>query len=389
MSIQKTRPNLQDEEPVISSRVSELEDICTSRLKVTKSFNGDDHLQQPTNDSTLNLGENDDRGTSRKYQDLQLVLEKWTQLIFLCNIAAPIAAIIFSWYAPRMINISSSLKYDITSWNLFYLCCALAWFNLLKSHRDLRTLLQEMRTLSLIVAGLQCLSHIILSTSSIIACWISADGFQRPLFSYATFPFLQFSSTLLLPVIQLLICTESIIHSGNHSPFSKIELNEIPPHLEIASREICDVAHMVTSIIEQYAPIFISPVSQEYLSSCSIAMPIASTLAISTAMKQIIHISSGLQKPTSSPPQGQVQTNNFDLCELLQSVGDAMEGVCATSDVAMVIYFTDSEWKSICIESNPGFLRHGLIRVSKKLFMLSIGTFCFLTFKYTRFLQRY
>ncbi|KAG2184201.1 hypothetical protein INT44_009216 [Umbelopsis vinacea] len=364
MSIHKPRPNLQDEEPVINSRVSELEDIWTSRRrKGTQSFNSDDHLQQPINGEALYMGENDDRGTSRKYQELQLILVKWTRLIILCNMAAPMAAIVVSWYAPLMMNKSSNLKYDITSWNLFYLCCALAWFNLLKSHRDLRSLLQELRTVSLIVAGLQCLSHIFLSIFCIISCWISAEGFQRPLFSYATFPFLQFSSTILLPVIQLLISIESITQSRDYSPRIETQLNDMPPHLEVASQEIHDVAHMVTSIIEQYAPIFISPASQEYLSSCSIAMPIASTLAIGTAMKEIIHISSCLQKPISSSPQGQVQTSKFDLCELLQSVGDAMEGLCASLDVGMVIYFADSEWKSIWIESNPGSLRHGLIRV--------------------------
>lgn len=371
MSVLKPRPDLQDKEPVINSKVSELEDIRTSRLKATQSFDNDDQLQQTISGTALNMGENDDRGASRKYQNLQLVLEKWTRLIILCNIAAPIAAIIVSWYAPLMINKSSHLKYDITSWNLFYLCCALAWINLLKSHRGLRSLLQELRTLSLIVAGLQCLSHIILSTFYIISCWISTEGFQRPLFSYATFPFLQFSSTLLLPVVQLLISTENIIQSEDDDLISKLEPSDMPSHLGMASREIRDVAHMVTSIIEQYAPISISPASQEFLSSCSIAMPIASTLAISTAMKQIIHISSCLQQVTPNPPQGQVQvqTSAFDLCELLQSVGDAMEGLCATLDVAMVIYVTDNEWRNICIESNPGFLRHGLIKVSTTGFL--------------------
>lgn len=366
MSVLKPRPDLQDEEPVINTKVSELEDIRTSRLKATHTFNNDDQLQQPLDRSALmNMGENDDRGASRKYRNLQMVLEQWTRLILFCNIAAPIAAIIVSWSAPLMINKSSNLKYDITSWNLFYFCCSLAWFNLLKSHRELRSLLGELRTLSLIVAGLQCLSHIILSTFYIISCWIRTEGFQRPLFSYATFPFLQFSSTLLLPVVQLLISTESIIQSENDNLISKLEPTDLPSHLEIVSREIRDVAHMVTSIIEQYAPISISPASQESLSSCSIAMPFASTLAISTAMKQIIHISSCLQQDTPNPPQGQVHTSAFDLCELLQSVGDAMEGLCATLDVAMVIYVTDNEWRHICIESNSGYLRHGLIKVSK------------------------
>jgi osomolarity two-component system response regulator SSK1 len=166
-----------------------------------------------------------------------------------------------------------------------------------------------------------------------------------------------------------LISTENIIQSEDDDLISKLEPNDMPSYLGIASREIRDVAHMVTSIIEQYAPISRSPASQEFLSSCSIAMPIASTLAITTAMKQIIHISSCLQQVTPNPPQGQVQTSAFDLCELLQSVGDAMDGLCATLDVAMVIYVTDNEWRNICIESNSGFLRHGLIKVSKTGFL--------------------
>jgi hypothetical protein len=365
MSIPESRPNLTKEELVINAKVAEIEGKQTTPLNPSPSFDNVDNPQPALSEEVHYLDKQDSWATSKKSRGLQQVLEQWTQLVIVCNIAAPLAAITVSWYASPMIGKSSNLKYDVTSWNLFYLCCACVWFNLLNDHRDLKSLLQILRKVSLIVVRLQCLSRLILSIFSIITCWTSSEGLKLSLFSYTTFPLLQFASTLLLPVIQLLIATESTLHDEDGYPCSKLEQHDMPSRIKFASQEVHDVAHMVTSIIEQYAQTSISTASQAALSSCSIAMPIVSILAIGTAMKHAIHVSSCLQQSPNRSTNNPMHNNSFDLCELLQSVGDAIEGICAMRDVAMVIYFTDSEWKEIYIESNQGYLRHGLINVSR------------------------
>jgi hypothetical protein len=94
------------------------------------------------------------------------------------------------------------------------------------------------------------------------------------------------------------------------------------------------------------------------------------------AMKQATHISSCLQHfavnnicnengnsqlPHSNDPP--TEEENFDISEVLQSIGDAMEGLCTIYKVPLVIYFADSEWRSINIVSKPAVLRHSIIEV--------------------------
>lgn len=371
------------------SEMNQLPNLCQSLsaeleeplgFKITTSF--DDPERKRDAGSSLPPWHMYDENPS--IERVATVLKQWTQWIIILNICAPIVAIVISLYAPPMINRSSILKYDFTSWNIFYLGCALIWLNaysLFKEGRKLGRLLCDLRNYSLAIAGIQCLTHVILSIHPILNYWISSEDLSCPLFCYATFPPLQFASTYLIPIIQLLITIDHSfsIEDSHRTPLSskvyRIEHN-LASHVARASQEVQDVAHMVNSILEQYAPTSILSATQETLSTCSISMPIASTLAITTAMKQAMHISSclhhltepnfrpqGKYSSSSLVPQLRMKNENFDISEVLQTVGDAMEGLCTKYKVPLVICFADSEWRSINIVGNQSALRHGLIQV--------------------------
>jgi osomolarity two-component system response regulator SSK1 len=146
--------------------------------------------------------------------------------------------------------------------------------------------------------------------------------------------------------------------------------------LTTVSQEIQDVALMVITTLEQFSPASILFSAHELLSACSIAVPIASISAINTTIRQVCHVSSHLQLLSKLTIQAWTKSNNnliqlpdlilaeFDIGELLQSLGDALAGVAAKLDVHLVIYHCDNNLHHTLVIGDEGAIRHALLNVS-------------------------
>lgn len=149
--------------------------------------------------------------------------------------------------------------------------------------------------------------------------------------------------------------------------------------LSTVSQEIRDAALMIIATLEQFSPSSILSNTHELLSACSIAVPIASISAINTTIKQACHISSHLnlmarmlRDPGSlddTPEQERVKSNvsqDFDMGELLQNVGDALAGMSAKLGVHFVIYHTDNGLYYPNVVGDQDAIKHALINVSSE-----------------------
>ncbi|KAG2201024.1 hypothetical protein INT47_006568 [Mucor saturninus] len=144
--------------------------------------------------------------------------------------------------------------------------------------------------------------------------------------------------------------------------------------ISTVSQEIQDVALMVITTLEQFSPAnILANHTHELLSACSIAVPIASISAINTTIRQVCHVSSHLELLSKLTIQAWTRSNihllqlptlvsaEFDIGELLQSLGDALAGVAAKLGVDFVIYHCDNRLHHTVVIGDEGAIRHALL----------------------------
>ncbi|OBZ87943.1 hypothetical protein A0J61_03999 [Choanephora cucurbitarum] len=143
--------------------------------------------------------------------------------------------------------------------------------------------------------------------------------------------------------------------------------------LAIASQEMKDIASTIMATIEQFAPSSILSNTHELLSACSIAVPTTSISAINTMVKQTCHISSHftlliklLQSSDHAPVQSYI-CREFDVGELIQSVGDALAGMSAKLGVHLIIYHMDDVLYYPNVMGDEDATRHALISLLKNM----------------------
>ncbi|KAI8647301.1 hypothetical protein BD408DRAFT_408956 [Parasitella parasitica] len=150
--------------------------------------------------------------------------------------------------------------------------------------------------------------------------------------------------------------------------------------LTTVSQELRDAALMVMATLEQFSPSSILCNTHELLSACSIAVPIASISAMNTTIKQACHISSHLnliarmlREANSAnvlPEQDRVKSNvsqEFDVGELMQNVGDALAGMSAKLGVHFVIYHTDNGFFYPNVVGDEDAVKHALINLLRNM----------------------
>ncbi|KAL7330257.1 Two-component response regulator SSK1p [Mucor circinelloides] len=150
--------------------------------------------------------------------------------------------------------------------------------------------------------------------------------------------------------------------------------------MSTVSQEIRDAALMVIATLEQFSPSSILSNTHELLSACSIAVPIASISAINTTIKQACHISSHLnlvarmlrdsESLDDIPEQERVKSNvsqDFDVGELLQNVGDALAGMSAKLGVHFVVFHTDNGLYYPNVIGDEDAIKHALINLLRNL----------------------
>ncbi|CEP09254.1 hypothetical protein [Parasitella parasitica] len=146
--------------------------------------------------------------------------------------------------------------------------------------------------------------------------------------------------------------------------------------LSTVSQEIRDAALMVMATLEQFSPSSILSNTHELLSACSIAVPIASISAMNTTIKQACHISSHLNLVARMLRQSLVEeqdkvksyvSEEFDMGELIQNVGDALAGMSAKLGVHFVVYHTDNGLYYPNVVGDQDAVKHALINLLRNM----------------------
>ncbi|TFK74359.1 hypothetical protein BDN72DRAFT_833269 [Pluteus cervinus] len=156
---------------------------------------------------------------------------------------------------------------------------------------------------------------------------------------------------------------------------SSARIHKLPPfQLELCdlSVEVADLVQVLLQTLLQVSPPQILDSVKEQISACSLSVPLPSISAMLTALKNLNFISANASSfcnhhqksihaeahdPVTPPPT----LNDFDLGELLQSVGDAVSGIAAEAGVDFVLYHGDR--RHVRVRGNEGGILYLLTHV--------------------------
>ncbi|KAF5361595.1 hypothetical protein D9757_011539 [Collybiopsis confluens] len=138
------------------------------------------------------------------------------------------------------------------------------------------------------------------------------------------------------------------------------------------SLELADSVQMVIQTMLQISPTQILDPAKEQFSACSMAVPAPSMSAMLTAMKNLNYISANMAAFAAeetlledTPLFSNRKHNDFDIGELLQSVGDALSASVAQAGVDLVLFHGDATLKHVWVKGDEpcmSYLLSHLIR---------------------------
>lgn len=133
------------------------------------------------------------------------------------------------------------------------------------------------------------------------------------------------------------------------------------------SVELADCVQMIIQTMLQVSPAQILDPAKEQFSACSLSVPTPSMSAMFTTLKNLNYISANmeafLEPPGSSKHRACNPQNDFDIGEVLQSVGDALSGAASRAGVDLVIFHGDVGMKHTSVTGNENGLSFALIHV--------------------------
>ncbi|KAI0650166.1 hypothetical protein C8Q79DRAFT_369791 [Trametes meyenii] len=169
-----------------------------------------------------------------------------------------------------------------------------------------------------------------------------------------------------------------------------------PAHLEELSLELADSVQMVIQTLLQLSPPQVLDPAKEQFSACSLSIPTPSVSAMFTSMKNLNYMSANMaafsldpsvpaDTPTIRRPKGEDGSStyvDFDVGEMLQSVGDALSGVAAQVGVDLVLFHDDLGMRHVAVKGDESGLSYTLshilrqiISVARKGDSIEIGLF--------------
>ncbi|KAL5488284.1 MGSSK1 [Sanghuangporus weigelae] len=163
-------------------------------------------------------------------------------------------------------------------------------------------------------------------------------------------------------------------------PPSPLALADSPnARLQELSVELADSVEMVIQTLLQVSPPHLLDPAKEQFSACSLSVPSPSISAMLTAMKNLNYMSANMatladdlrtlpslstEQETSSASSS-VQ-NDFDIGELLQSVGDSLSGTAAQAGVELVLYHADVGMKHVSVRGDECGISYALSHIIKQ-----------------------
>lgn len=159
------------------------------------------------------------------------------------------------------------------------------------------------------------------------------------------------------------------VSEGASSPVVNEEEPELE-HFRELSLELADSVQMVIQTLLQLSPPQVLDPAKEQFSACSLPIPTPSISAMFTTMKNLNYMSANmsqlscetLKSDSPSPIFPTVQTD-FDVGEMLQSVGDAVSGVAAQAGIDLVLFHSDVGLKHVAVKGDESGLSYTLSHV--------------------------
>lgn len=124
------------------------------------------------------------------------------------------------------------------------------------------------------------------------------------------------------------------------------------------SLELADSVQMVVQTLLQISPPQLLDPAKEQFTPCALSIPSPSISAVLTAMKNLNYMSTNMldleriSDDNSSEEQERFALDDFDIGELLQSVGDALSGMAAQAGVDLVLYHGDVGMKHVSVKAD-------------------------------------
>ena len=138
------------------------------------------------------------------------------------------------------------------------------------------------------------------------------------------------------------------------------------------SVELADSVQMVIQTLLQISPPHLLDPAKEQFAACSLSVPSPSISAMLTTMKTLNYMSANMHDFTES---GSLDTINesgytelddeFDVGEILQSVGDALSGLASQAGVDLVLFHADVGMKHVCVKGDECGLSYALSHVRR------------------------
>ncbi|KZS92626.1 hypothetical protein SISNIDRAFT_455208 [Sistotremastrum niveocremeum HHB9708] len=167
--------------------------------------------------------------------------------------------------------------------------------------------------------------------------------------------------------------------SGAETPVSPFLPPSDDPQLQMSefhelSLELADSVQMAIQTMLQVSPPHILDPAKEQFAGCAIPIPMASISALLHSMKNLNYMSAHMSSFVRSqgPDQAhQIIKNDFDIGEMLQSVGDGLSGIAAQAEVDLVLYHGDVGMKHVSVRGDECGISYALSHVLRQIIATS------------------
>jgi osomolarity two-component system response regulator SSK1 len=169
-------------------------------------------------------------------------------------------------------------------------------------------------------------------------------------------------------------------HSSHPPNLPSSQISEVAEYSQFheLSLELADSVQMMVQTLLQISPSQVFDPAKEQFSACSLSVPTPCMSAVFTTMKNLNYISANMAAfcgdpggstssfvPPSTPGTPSAIPDDFDIGELLQSVGDTLSGAAAQAGVDLVLYHGDVGMKHACVKGDECGISYALSHVSQ------------------------
>ena len=144
-------------------------------------------------------------------------------------------------------------------------------------------------------------------------------------------------------------------------------------HFQELSLELADSVQTVIQTLLQLSPPQVLDPAKEQFSACSLSIPTPSVSAMFTVMKNLNYMSANMAALSvhgTDSPKAPVSTihKDFDIGEMLQSVGDTLSGMAAQAEVDLVLFHGDVGMRHVAVKGDENGISYTLSHVRIRSF---------------------